>query len=119
MTLCAAHFLFWYGLHLTNNEQLWKYEPWDSIEHGDPGGRDAIDRRLAEEPGKQLVFVRYGPKHLLEEWVHNAADIDSARIVWANDLGDGENTKLRQYYPDRKAWLLEPDATPPKISTCQ
>ena len=116
--LCAAHFLFWYGLHLAGNERLWKYEPWDSIEHGDPDGRDAIDLRLAQEPGKQLVFVRYGPKHLLQEWVHNAADIDSARVVWANDLGAEENAKLRRYYPDRKAWLLEPDAAPPKISTC-
>jgi hypothetical protein len=30
--LCAAHFLFWYGLHLAGDEHLWKYEPWDSIE---------------------------------------------------------------------------------------
>jgi hypothetical protein len=117
--LCAAQFLFWYGLHLVGNEQLWKYEPWDSLDHGDPDGRIAIDRRLSREPGKQLVFVRYGQKHLLEEWVHNAADIDGARVVWANDLGDEEDAKLSEYYPDRKVWLLEPDATPPKISAFQ
>src|SRR5205807_9692274 len=51
LLLCAAHFLFWYGLHLAGHEQLWGYETWDTIEHGDPDGRIAIDRRLAREPG--------------------------------------------------------------------
>ena len=27
-----------------------------------------------------------------------------------------ENEQLRAYYPDRTAWLLEPDARPPKLS---
>jgi hypothetical protein len=114
--LCAAHFLFWYGLHLAGDERMWRFEPWDSIDHGDPDGRIAIDRRLAQEPGKQLVFVRYAPKHLIEEWIHNAADPDSARVVWANDLGMQENVRLQRYYPDRKAWLLEPDSVPPKLA---
>jgi hypothetical protein len=113
--LCAAHFLFWYGLHLTGEERLWKFEPWDSIEHGDPDGRIAIDRRLRQEAGKQLVFVRYGPKHLLEEWIQNTADPDSAPVVWANDLGAEENAIIQRYYPDRKVWLLEPDSVPPKL----
>src|SRR5581483_5269365 len=114
--LCFAHFLFWYGLHLFGEERMWKFEPWDSIEHGDPDGRIAIERRLRQEAGRQLVFVRYGPKHLLEEWVHNSADPDRAPIVWANDLGAEENVKLSRYYPDRKLWLLEPDSTPPKLT---
>jgi hypothetical protein len=62
------------------------------------------------------VFVRYGPRHAFEEWVHNAADIDSSRIVWAHDLGDVENLELLHYYPDRTYWLLEPDENPPKLS---
>jgi hypothetical protein len=114
--LCVAHFVFWYGLHLTGEERLWKFEPWDSIEHGDPDGRVAIDRRLAQEPGRQLVFVRYGPKHLLEEWIHNSADPDSARVVWANDRGTEVNVRLERYYSGRKAWLLEPDNVPPKLT---
>jgi hypothetical protein len=61
------------------------------------------------------VFVRYAPFHRFEEWVHNDADIDRARIVWANDLGAEENQKLLRYYPDRKAWLLEPDVHPPAL----
>jgi hypothetical protein len=61
------------------------------------------------------VFVRYWPGHLFHEWIHNAAEIDSSRVVWARDLGDAENQKLIRYYPDRHAWLVEPDARPPRL----
>jgi hypothetical protein len=118
--LCAAHFLFWYGAHVFDNQEfsmaLRQYETWDLINHDDPEGRIAIGRQLAEVPGKQLVFVRYWPRHLFQEWVHNAADIDGSRLVWARDLGADENEKLRRYYPDRTAWLLEPDAKPPRLT---
>jgi hypothetical protein len=118
--LCGAHFLFWYGLHATRDEniirEMIQYETWDAINHGDPEGRIAIDLRLAESPGRQLVFVRYWPQHQFAEWVHNAADIDAARVVWARDLGAVENEKLRLYYPGRTAWLLEPDAHPPRLT---
>jgi hypothetical protein len=39
-----------------------KYESWDFVNHGDPEGRVAIDRQLAQTGGKQLVFVPYGPR---------------------------------------------------------
>jgi len=118
--VCAAQFLFWYGLHAWSNEEALSatgpFETWDFINYGDPEGRILIDRELAQKPGRQLVFVRYGPQHAFHEWVHNAADIDGARIVWAHDFGSGENQALRKYYPDRTVWLLEPDARPPKLS---
>ncbi len=117
--LCAAHFIFWYGLHASRDEELdaalTPFETWDAINHGDPEGRIAINRQLNAQPGRQLVFVRYGPQHQFQEWVHNAADIDGSRIVWARDLGLDENQKLLRYYPDRTAWLLEPDAHPPRL----
>ena len=113
--LCVAHFVFWYGTHLVDNAALVQFETWDFINHGDPGSRTAISRQLAQAPGKQLVFVRYGPQHRFDESVHNAAAIDAAPVVWARDLGTAENEKLRRYYPDRTAWLLDPDAKPPRL----
>jgi hypothetical protein len=121
--LCAAHFIFWYGLRAFQNEEfsmaMLPYESWDLINYGDPQRRIAINHQLAQVPGKQLVFVRYWPQHMFEEWVHNSADVDGARIVWARDLGQTENEKLLRYYPDRKVWLLEPDAKPPKLRPYQ
>jgi hypothetical protein len=90
-------------------------ETWDYIDYGDSEGRIAINQRLAQAPGRQLVFVRYGPQHLFREWVHNAADIDSAPVVWALDLGAEEDQKLERYYADRAVWLVEPDARPPRL----
>lgn len=118
--LCLAHFAFWYGIHLFGDETLFiatgPYESWDFVNFGDSEGRIAINRQLAAAPGKQLVFVRFGPRHLLREWERNDADIDSSRVVWALDLGDEEDAKLMKYYPDRRVWVVEPDATPPKLT---
>lgn len=119
--LCAAHFVFWYGLHLFERTGLSlavaEYETWDTINHANSDRRAAIHKQLAAVPGKQLVFVRYWPQHIFQdEWVWNAADIDVSRFVFARDLGDAENAKLIQYYPDRKLWLLEPDFRPPRLT---
>jgi hypothetical protein len=118
--LCLAHFVFWYGLHLAASQafskELISYETWDAINQGDPDGRIAIAGQLSGIPGRQLVFVRYWPPHAFQEWVYNAADIDGSRIVWARDLGSAEDDKLRSYYPDRSAWLLEPDFHPPRLT---
>jgi hypothetical protein len=119
--LCVAHFLFWYGMHLFDDTDLSQsarqYETWDAINHQNPERRILINQQLAQAPGKQLVFVRYWPSHIFQdEWVYNAADIDSARIVWARDLGATEDEKLIRYFPDRVVWLLEPDAKPPRLS---
>ena len=121
--LSTAGFLFWYGFHLFANENasiaMLQYETWDFVNHGDPDGRIAINTRLAQAPGKQLVFVRYWPRHMFAEWIHNAADVDQSRVVWSQDLGPIDNEKLRRYYPDRTVWLLEPDARPPRLAPYQ
>jgi hypothetical protein len=76
-----------------------------------------VNRQLATAPGKQLVFVRYWPQHIFQdEWVWNAADIDASPVVWVRDLGAEEDEKLRSLYPDRRVWLLEPDARPPRLT---
>lgn len=120
LLICAAQFVFWYGLHAWGNARalasVGRFETWDFINWGDAEGRAFVNKELARAPGKQLVFVRYGPRHGFHEWVHNAADIDGAHVVFAHDLGAFENRKLLEYYPERKVWLLEPDEWPPRLS---
>ncbi len=117
--LCAAHFVFWYGIHAMRDENvrlaMAKYESWNYLNEGDPEGRIAIDRQLAAIPGKLLVFVHYSAVHGFHEWIHNAADIDSQRIVRALDRGGEEDEKLHEYYPDRRILFLEADARPPRL----
>jgi hypothetical protein len=122
--LCCAHFLFWYGLHVADDSALSRfarpYETWDAINHGNPARRIAVRDQLARMPGQLLIFVRYFPQHVFqEEWVFNAADIDSSRVVWARDLGPVENRALLNYYPNRRALLLEPDQETPELSDYQ
>lgn len=110
LLLCIAQFALEYGLHVFSND------PW-SLALRNPERRVFIGNQLARAPGKQLVFVRYWPRHIFQdEWVYNAADIDGARVVWARDLGAAENEKLRRYYPERTVWVLEPDARPPRLT---
>jgi hypothetical protein len=53
-------------------------------------------------------MVRYGPKQSVhDDWVHNGADLESAPVLWARDMGPQKNRKLFAHYPDRKIWLLE------------
>ncbi len=111
--LCAALFAGWYGIALTGQDL--QYDEWNFVNHGDPEGRIAINDELAKVPGQQLVFVHYAPQHKFHEWIHNDADIDAARVVWALDLGDAENKKLMDYYPGRRVWVVEPDAQPPRL----
>jgi len=122
--LCAAHFVFWYTLHVADDQPfslaMRHYETGDYINHRNPERRIFVNRALAQIPEKLLILVRYWPQHAFqEEWVYNAADIDDARIVWARDLGDTENEKLKRLYPERTVLLLEPDAQPPKLSPYQ
>ena len=118
--LCAAQFLLWYGMHLFEGSGapvgLARFETWDVLNHANPQRRIEVNRRLAEMPGKLLVFVSYSPNHIFQdEWVYDAAEIKAARIIWARDLGRQENQKLIAYYPGRKVLLLEPDDRPPKL----
>ena len=100
-------------------KELEQYETWDEVNHGDPDGRIGVNTQLAQAPGKQLVFVRYWPKHEVTEWVYNGADIDRQTVVFARDLGATRMRSFSVTIPDRKAWLLEPDARPPKLSRYQ
>jgi hypothetical protein len=80
-------------------------------------GRAAMLTRLQQLAGRQLVIVRYQlGRDPFEEWVYNEADIDAARVVWARDMGPAENRELVEYFRNRRAWLLEADEKPPRLT---
>lgn len=79
--------------------------------------RARVAKELAACPGKQLAIVRYSEHHsVFDDWVYNAADIDHARVVWARETGGKADAELLSYFRDRTAWLVEPDANPPRIA---
>jgi hypothetical protein len=73
--------------------------------------RARIADELAASGAKHLVIVHYSADHnLSQEWVYNAADLDAAPVVWAQEMDAAANARLLSYFKDRRAWLLEPDA---------
>ena len=79
--------------------------------------RAAVYAELGKKPSPQLVIVRYGEGHdLRDEYVYNTPRIDDAHVVWARDMGEERNEELFRYYPQREAWLLEPDAKPYRLT---
>ena len=89
-------------------------------------GRGRILSEVKRYPGHQLIFVRYRPNHcspaggeptsLVDDWVYNGADIDSSRVVWADDMGEAKNQELIDYYRDRRLWLVDADKLPPTLA---
>jgi hypothetical protein len=78
--------------------------------------RAAILHQLREMPGEQLVLVRYGPEHdVNREWVWNRASIDSAKVIWARDMGAAQNQELLEYFRSRRAWQLDADDPAPAL----
>jgi hypothetical protein len=87
-----------------------------SIEPAWPRGnlkRAAIINELNRIPERNLILVRYGPDHNLDdEWVYNGSNVDGQSVVWARDMDFCDNQELLHYYRNRRAWLLEPDYYP-------
>jgi hypothetical protein len=82
--------------------------------------RARIQAVLDRQSGEHLVIVRYQPQSQSKyDWVYNEADIESAKIVWARDMGRAANRELIDYFNHRHAWLVEPDEAPPKLSPYQ
>ncbi len=118
--LCGAQFVLWYSVHLFERHGvplgLLEYETWDGINHPSADRRAGITKKIAAIPGSLLIFVHYTQRHIFQqEWVWNAADIDTARVVFARDRGDEENEKLIHYYGQRSVFWLEPDGQPPTL----
>lgn len=77
--------------------------------------RTAYEQMIQALPGRHLVIVYYKPDadpDTFHEWVYNAADIDSAKIVWAWDMGDDQNRELLDYFKDRQVWRVRMDSSP-------
>ncbi len=63
--------------------------------------RAAIQARLEATGERHVILVRYGPKHDGgEEWVANGADIDAQPVVWAREMDEPSNRRLRRTTED-------------------
>jgi hypothetical protein len=93
---------------------------WPTMWYGtEPLGlpRSHVLAQLEAYPGPQLAIVRYAPDHVpFDDWVYNAADIDKSRVVWVREMESRNSLELLWYFRARRAWLVEPDCDPPKIS---
>lgn len=79
--------------------------------------RAAMLRRLSRKPTGQLVIVHYNPNHRLpfNDWVYNRADLNSAKVIWADDMGPAKNQELIDYFKGRHVWLVDADSPSPKL----
>jgi hypothetical protein len=105
IVLCIAEFV---ALH---------FDIWNPMQYGSQQRRIQVNRNLEAMKGQLLIFVRYSSRHSSQnEWVWNKADIDSARVIYAHDLGPEKNARLIRYYANRKVLLLEPDEFVPRLA---
>ena len=75
-----------------------------------------VSAALESLPGQHLAIVRYSSDHNpLDEWVYNPPDIDGAKVIWAREMRPDEDLELIRYYPNRRVWLVEPDARPRRV----
>ncbi|MGH7940681.1 MAG: hypothetical protein ACREFR_06370, partial [Limisphaerales bacterium] len=89
----------------TNLRLNWK--TWTIYSQPQMLARNAVTQYLEKNSDKNLVFVAYGHNHWEGfEWVYNGPEIDAQRIVWAHDLGQPEDRRLRSYYTNRDVWLV-------------
>jgi hypothetical protein len=72
--------------------------------------KGSIERELLKKQrGRNVIFVSYaGLPSPHEEWIYNPANIDAAPVIWALDLGQVENERLRRYCAGRSFWLFKP-----------
>ena len=80
--------------------------------------RDSVERSLENQPGNQLVLVRYSSTHVpFDEWVYNAADINNSKVIWAREMDTQNNLELIDHYKGRKVQLVQPDQSDQQPAT--
>jgi hypothetical protein len=78
--------------------------------------RQLLVQELRENPGEDLVLVRYEPgRNINTEWVYNPADLDRAPVLFARDMGAEGNAELLRYYAGRTVWVLDVGAEGARI----
>ncbi len=84
----------------TTGDSRWLFDKRDFVAE-----RKSVLPRLLQSPGKQLVFVDYGPMHdVNHEWVYNEADLDASKIVWAHAMNPQQDAELIHYFSNRTIW---------------
>jgi hypothetical protein len=78
-----------------------------------PDTRKLVTQQIAGKPGKQLVVVAYDmSRHYPgDELVHNGADFDAEKILWARSKGEGNDADLCTAFGDRTFWMVTTDDT--------
>jgi hypothetical protein len=76
-----------------------------------PDSRKLVAQQLESKPGRHLVLVAYDlDRHYPgNELVHNGADFNSEKILWARSKGPQSDRELCQFYSDRTFWRVTTD----------
>jgi hypothetical protein len=79
-----------------------------------------VEEHLQRIPGQHLVMVHYpvGSDDWMG-WVHNEADIDHSRIVWAWDMGADKNRELVDFFGGRYVWMVDAGGPEPVLKPYQ
>lgn len=67
--------------------------------------RARYQESLELEKGRHIVLMDDSPvleRHVT--WIHNSADIDNSKIVWARSISPEKDRRLLEYYRDRTVW---------------
>ena len=72
--------------------------------------RATVSVKLQATAGMHLVFIHYaaGDNRNIT-WVYNGAQLDGAKVIWANDLGRERNRELINYLQRRMVWAVATD----------
>jgi hypothetical protein len=102
--------VFLFGVHLESQKV-----PHDPARYPWHWRRAQLVAELQKTPGNHLIIVHYPEGYSrVHEWVYNRADIDRAKVVWAQDMGP-QNEELIHYFSNRQVWMLQASPEPASL----